>query len=646
MDTLHSYIEENHQFKSDSEQQDFETLKLVIKRTSKQNPSDDSNVIDKEIFWDLDVYELLSIRNYLVYCLTKEQRVIERIITKWYTELSDIQRHDQKKSHKERQRVRLWLVVVMTLTNGSRLQGCTKLEVPQLQNAMSYGDKNVVRLVYRGSGLFNRLFFADKVGNKNTPVSIPLGKGLSSYVGSWLCRWRPKTYVFENFDGKEWSDASKQISKYIQLMVPVWLAPNQKALRIFGESAMSILTKFDREKMDLFGVLSRHDVNTIEKNYLQWTKFDRTKENQYTYVRNMTYPNIVDLSVELDSVYGVNNTQQTHSSDSPTLVGLVNIKLKERKSYMLPPMTPLPKCSCGLYVEIIGYEQTNDHIISQCVQCNHEIYIQDNKPINLPDIHIQADFKIEGCSENCSKTSKKQTRTIKHNSSRRCEYSCYIGVDTSTNGLAMSIIKQDKRYVYYWSKKNFSFKDSQSVKFKYIERTNDMLSSFKQVLIETIRTLSLQQIIAAVEAPLPEKTYHSLTQKQFTVSVRNIIKQVVSNTVEVNNLLVKKIWCKYRINGTQHKGKYKRDLSALDKKLLSTHLTPDRKRLLKLKMYIGWLSNEFPGINDMKQNMFDTVIPSHPNTDIVDSMAIAVYLSLADLFGPSESTLADLKSPS
>ena len=258
----------------------------------------------------LDTFQFLSLRNYIVEHLVKQQPEIDKLVSNGLA--------GRQITGPQRKHFRNWLDVAIKMTNvANRVQASTKLEVPQLSNSATFSSRNLARLVYGDDGLFERLFVADKVGKDTKPVMIPLGKTLSFYLGSWLAIFEPSAYVFENKNRSLWN-ASKEITDFLAKIFPLhkWLVGKQSDLRVIGGSTMAVFTHFDRRSMDLMGLLSRHTVNVIEKDYLLWSRLGRKRKLVVPWIAKLTLLRVPDelvktVSVFMDKTFAIPNIQRT-----------------------------------------------------------------------------------------------------------------------------------------------------------------------------------------------------------------------------------------------------------------------------------------------------------------------------------------------
>jgi hypothetical protein len=214
----------------------------------------------------LDTYQMLSIRNHLVYGLARLQPEVDTLIAGWSA--------DVPPTLPEKRFFACWLDVATRLTNVPSRNQCTyALEVPGTD--LSFGAGTVARLVYRDGGL-HKVVLLDKVGKREKPTSAPLHALLTFYTGCWLawCHTPGASLVFDLWGSDNALNADVRAFVHEHLL-PGRLFPETKCLRALGLSGLAAHVQLDRAKLRLVAKLARNSVEIIETDYLPWLRHNR-----------------------------------------------------------------------------------------------------------------------------------------------------------------------------------------------------------------------------------------------------------------------------------------------------------------------------------------------------------------------------------
>lgn len=205
--------------------------------------------------------ECFSIRNEMVAGLCEVQKELDQQIEDEDVELSTLG---------------LFLDVSLKLCNiPNRITMSRHLEATyDIANPM----KQTCFLVYNHEKqLFYRTFVTGKTKLRHIPACVPVGRTLSFYLAVYLLLRFPDgfgkdtiNYVFDSS-----IVTSKSIMKFVKekLYNNGDLPPGvrvQHHLRHIMVNTVAVVSGFDRDTMKSFGMLSKHDLKTIESNYTVW----------------------------------------------------------------------------------------------------------------------------------------------------------------------------------------------------------------------------------------------------------------------------------------------------------------------------------------------------------------------------------------
>ena len=187
-------------------------------------------------------------------------------------------------------RLRNWLELAIRFTNiPCRIQ-CTQ----DLRNTTYESYDYVAKLICRSDNQYHRLINMDKTGSTtHQPISIPLGRTLSTYLYYYVTYFRPgdTDYVFVTKNGSKWTKASRDLKTYLNnvLHIPVdEIDPTGRfihASRSIMMAAFAIHVDFNTNRMHEFARLMRHSSTTSEHYYSIWQQKYASENAIHTFSR-------------------------------------------------------------------------------------------------------------------------------------------------------------------------------------------------------------------------------------------------------------------------------------------------------------------------------------------------------------------------
>lgn len=174
--------------------------------------------------------------------------------------------------------LRQWLALALRVWNvPCRVQLDIHLDAPSLHDT----DEYVARLQPTSAGTYLRVVNRDKVAGFQQAVAIPVDAVLSLYLFYYLrhCRAQPEArHVFQTKRGAPWTRASRDLKAWLEAQgVPcAQLCPNHRFvhhLRHVGLAVFALRHDFDEQKIREYATLMRHSLDTIEKYYCSFLKY-------------------------------------------------------------------------------------------------------------------------------------------------------------------------------------------------------------------------------------------------------------------------------------------------------------------------------------------------------------------------------------
>jgi hypothetical protein len=223
-------------------------------------------------------------------------------------------------------------------------------------------------------------------------------------------------------------------------------------------------------------------------------------------------------------------------------------------------------------------------------------------------------------------------------------YGAYVGVDCSKNGVAITVLWTNGTIaakVYYWCREAYTPPESGAVHFERVVHDGvDLHDSIESVVKKLAEELRETTCCVGVEEPLPVSRTHSEDQRVFTLAVRDRVAAHFPGVRTVDNSAARTVWLRYT--------------PTLARRTLLPYadFRPPLglgKRWGKFLGYVAWERNGFPRLLDARavEDCWKTRVEHaafsrqlykftvHPVSDIVDAMAVALYLRALDGFGPA-----------
>lgn len=620
---------------------------------------------------DFTTEDYVAIRNLVLFTLQNHRKQIDNKILKLETEKVTIPflKH-----------FRCWLGVCLIFFGfASRFQINENLETPDRINEASFAKQNVSKLVLRNNQYFEILFLSDKVRSDTKPVCYYVGDFLNHYLKVWFFVSRPHKYVFE-LSHRKWSNSSGDIMDHLQeLGIPTWFFTTRaadtvsdkpinekriKKLRAIAESATAAFVKYDRDKLQLIGMVSRHSVDVIETKYLKWLNYSRI-QNHTIYLLPFAAAPKTNKVIEdfISQKYGLHVVPDTEPTTAvPTLIKVDQPHLQ--RDFEAPKGSLLPFCSCGQFFEITDYSSvrtlsscpnpdhlsvcttplaTDSDLVAESLLPAHfqlPVYRRYNRSIENPTDENRSS-PLYPLPDHFSYPENLDVGTIPQ------QYSTFIGIDISLNGLVVCHFKvgnpkaklpYTKIEFFYWvsrSKRKFDFGggDQTKITFTPVQFTSydDQIATLEERLCKLIPKREISKTLVAAEAPLPDAVHHDSKQKKFISTVTAILNKHRFITTKTDNILIKKVWLLYDWSMHRTAGAHKRLLTSLQQTIADCQ-PPLKKKYWKLLTYIAWLAKGFPqlgglGLNEIKQNHEAALLTAskHPYSDVVDSLSIVFY---------------------
>jgi hypothetical protein len=163
----------------------------------------------------------------------------------------------------------------------ARIQCSVFLEHPESTSSVF-----VSKLSYNNDGTtYKRIFSQDKVSGIYPSTSIPIDVVISAYISFYLefCSKRDTKYVFSSKHGSTWNRASRDVKIFLRQrnFDPDLYVPNGRFIHFSRSIMLAFFAKqvdFDRQKIQNFCTLLRHNLETSEKYYSPWIGMARSKK--------------------------------------------------------------------------------------------------------------------------------------------------------------------------------------------------------------------------------------------------------------------------------------------------------------------------------------------------------------------------------
>ena len=625
-----------------------------------------------------DIYQMNAIRNQLVEWVSIKRTELDKKIlghAKPPT-LRPVQ------AVEFRDEFRIWLVIALILFHaGNRLQAIVGLELPTNK---PYESTTVSRLVFvHPFKDLGQMFYADKEGSRQFPAVVPISRVLSFYLKCYMSLFsNDDVYVFGSLDknnNKEWagalavSPASTKIHAVIAAQVfpqAPWVCKTTKYLRALFDVGVGIFCNFDHDCLESIGSVSRHDATTIETHYTRFHRLYRRRGTiapyQALFDQLIAIPQTMVDSVDKRVFTKWGNHE--HGTAVPTrpatvLVAATQLSNPSSSPYLLQTGMPLPRCVCGTVLEIRQVCLRKQRLFASC-SCAHggSWILEDSLTSITSNMTKQRVFNSQADKRRGEKASKPQKKKKKKQKPpafmttyigqhQKQDSVHFVGIDASPNGLAMTFLKNTKTdkmatlRVNYWSDQtiycNWPANGGARGFFSLIQRRkakdpSSVIENFMTVFSEEWKQTGTDQVIVAIEKPLPDSENHSHQQTLFVNDLFTAVVEFIeilhnetktspkTSVVFVDNLLVKKLWYQNTVYGGPHQ-----------KNIQQISATP------KNKNSIAWNNNkDLPDFTyhenvEKKTNTYFT----HPISDIIDSVAIVMYASAVHHNQPSTETM-------
>ena len=238
----------------------------------------------------------------------------------------------------------------------------------------------------------------------------------------------------------------------------------------------------------------------------------------------------------------------------------------------------------------------------------------------------------------------------------------YIGVDCSLHGMCVAIMEcvgvaSIKLQIHYWSTDRLTGTSSpingvdvEFVRHEPLPLVNPSLQEQADLVERVVGVLPTgvqsNAVSVALEEPLPSSKTTQESQRELTFMLTRAVRDKYKHVCTVDNLRVKLAWYRYDLFLTRRTG------ARINRGVIDHVPTKGQgRKWSKFAMYTHWINlgvlpplveNSVPlftGTALSAQNLSNTPayrkIVGHPVSDIVDSVAIALYLRALDGFGPT-----------
>lgn len=217
-------------------------------------------------------------------------------------------------------KMRCWIDISIKLTHiAFRLQIIQHMRLPQQfsgrENTLFYKNQTFVSMLMYSSigdtnedkGGFDLLVWNDKTSATDLPFCTSFTTEISTCLKAYILYFRHQTpeaqqsaFVFCRPNGgvinrKDWN---QHIKAFIQteLRIDLSKCPSQRYLRIIGEAAHVIQSKFDLDKMRLLGTLSRHRPHVMQTHYFPWSTYNIMQNLPAPEIKHMQFKAVLSSS--------------------------------------------------------------------------------------------------------------------------------------------------------------------------------------------------------------------------------------------------------------------------------------------------------------------------------------------------------------